>query len=271
MFPFERLAVVYFALFGAGALLTMPGRPRPWRAVLCAGASVVSVIAIASMGSITVRAWLPHGYLVVGYWLPALLVGTVSSSAFEAWLVRTDARIRQHLLPLPRWATDVAELSYLMCYPAVPAAFTLVWTCGNLVDVERFWVSVLAAGFACYGNLPWLPSRPPRLLEGSGASNHARGAHDTGTEHASHALAVINTAVLNRVSHHLNTFPSGHVAVAVAAAASAMIVWWPAGLALAVVAVGIAVGAVAGRYHYAVDVLLGAVVGLAAVAIFRVF
>jgi membrane-associated phospholipid phosphatase len=59
--------------------------------------------------------------------------------------------------------------------------------------------------------------------------------------------------------------------VAVAAAASTMTVWWPAGLVFAVVAAGIAVGAVAGRYHYVVDVLLGAVVGLAAVAIFRVF
>jgi membrane-associated phospholipid phosphatase len=84
-------------------------------------------------------------------------------------------------------------------------------------------------------------------------------------------LAAVNTAVLNRVSHQLNTFPSGHVAVAVVAASSAFSVWWPAGLVLAVVAAGIAIGAVAGRYHYVVDVIFGVIVGFAAVAIFGVF
>jgi membrane-associated phospholipid phosphatase len=272
MFPFERLAIVYFALFGVGALLTVPDRPRRWRAILGAGASVMGVIVIASTSSITVRVWLAHAYLVAGYWLPALLVGTISAAFFEAWLVRTDTRVREYLLPLPRWATHLAELSYLMCYPALPAAFTVVWTRGNLVDAERFWASVLAAGFVCYGNLPWLPSRPPRLLDSLEGRKHAS-IHQraVGTNDTPNALASLNTAVLDRVSHQFNTFPSGHVAVAVAAAASTFTVWWPAGVALAIVAAGIAVGAGAGRYHYVVDVILGVVVGLGAVTIFAVF
>jgi membrane-associated phospholipid phosphatase len=85
------------------------------------------------------------------------------------------------------------------------------------------------------------------------------------------ALAAVNTAVLDRVSHQLNTFPSGHVAVAIAAASSAISVWWPAGLVLGIVAAGIAIGAVAGRYHYVMDVIFGVIVGLAAVALFGVF
>jgi membrane-associated phospholipid phosphatase len=263
MFPFERLAIVYFALFGAAALLAVPDRPRPWRALLGAAASGATVFLMASTASITARIWFSHAYLVAGYWLPAFFVGDVSSPAFESWLRRTDTHIRRYLPSLPRSATHVAELSYLMCYPALPAAFVVVWTCGNLVDAERFWVSVLAAGFTCYGNLPWLPSRPPRLIDQSGESA------DIGE--APLALATVNTAVLERVSHQFNTFPSGHVAVAVAAAASTFTVWWPAGVAFAIVATGIAVGAVAGRYHYVVDVILGAIVGFAAVAIFGVF
>jgi membrane-associated phospholipid phosphatase len=84
-------------------------------------------------------------------------------------------------------------------------------------------------------------------------------------------MASVNTAVLARVSHQLNTFPSGHVAVSIAAAACVLTVSWPAGLVFAMVAVGVAIGAVVGRYHYVMDVLVGVVVGLLAVVIFRAF
>jgi membrane-associated phospholipid phosphatase len=262
MFPFERLAVVYFSLFAAAALVA-PGRPRRWRGLFGASGSAAGVILIASMASITTRMWLCHAYLVAGYWLPAFLVSDPSSPSFESWLKRSDAIVRRYLPPLPRSTTHLAELSYLMCYPALPAAFIVVWTWGNLVDAERFWVSVLAAGFTCYGSLPWLPSRPPRVLDRLEESQNLGD--------APFALAAVNTAVLDRVSHQLNTFPSGHVAVAIAAASSAISVWWPAGLVLGIVAAGIAIGAVAGRYHYVMDVIFGVIVGLAAVALFGVF
>ena len=268
MFPFELLAIVYFTLFGVGALLSVRGRLRSFRAALCAAAAVTGVMIIASKTSVSVRAWMPHAYLVVGYWLPALLVGTLNPSAFEAWLMRTDARLRRHIPPLSDWATHLAELSYLMCYPAVPVAFIVVWTYGDLVDTERFWVSVLAAGFLCYGNLPWLPSRPPRLVHfhGSQSADMDRGRVASKVE-PPQVIAVLNVAVLARVSHQLNTFPSGHVAVSVAAAASAFAVLWPAGLALAIVAVGVAAGAIVGRYHYVLDVVLGVLVGVIAVVL----
>src|SRR5574341_2229829 len=99
MFPFELLAIVYFALFGVGALLSLRGRPRSFRAALCATAAVTGVIAITSKTSVSVRVWMPHAYLVVGYWLPALLLGTLDPSAFEAWLMRTDARLRRYIPP----------------------------------------------------------------------------------------------------------------------------------------------------------------------------
>ena len=226
-------------------------------------AAVAGVIGVAWTASVTVRVWVPHAYLVMGYWLPALLAGPLSSTAFERWLMGTDARFRNYLPSLPGWAVHLAELSYLMCYPAVPVAFVVVWMFGTLVDVERFWVTVLAAGFLCYGNLPWLPSRPPRLLDHIGP--------DDATNEAPRAVASVNTAVLAGVSHQLNTFPSGHVAVSIAAAACVLTVSWPAGLVLAMVAIGIAIGAVVGRYHYVMDVLLGVVVGLLAVIIFRAF
>ena len=95
-------------------------------------------------------------------------------------------------------------------------------------------------------------SRPPRLLEESVANA------------ALTAVTRLNRFVLGRVSHRLNTFPSGHVAVSVAAALGAAKVWPAAGVVLGVVAAAVAVGAVVGRYHYVADVVLGAVIGVAA-------
>jgi membrane-associated phospholipid phosphatase len=81
---------------------------------------------------------------------------------------------------------------------------------------------------------------------------------------ASTVVTRVNRFVLGRVSHHLNTFPSGHVAVSVAAAISAGRVWPAAGVVLGAVAAAVAVGAVVGRYHYLADAVLGAALGAAA-------
>ena len=127
-----------------------------------------------------------------------------------------------------------------------------MWTAGGPGDVAHYWLGVLIAGYACYITLPWLVSRPPRLL-GDSVANAART-----------TVTRLNRFVLGRVSHRLNTFPSGHVAVSVAAALGAAKVWPAAGVMLGVVAAAVAVGAVGGRYHDFADVVLGAVVGVAA-------
>jgi membrane-associated phospholipid phosphatase len=72
----------------------------------------------------------------------------------------------------------------------------------------------------------------------------------------------VNEFVLKRISHRLNTFPSGHVAVSLAAALEVMSISQPAGIVLLSIASAIAAGAVLGRYHYALDVVVGAVLGM---------
>jgi hypothetical protein len=244
MLAYECLSIVYFVALSAAAVLAARSNQRARRAGLAAGGIALLVYIASWQGGTALRGWLAHLYLVCGYWIPALLVvSDARASRLEAWLLRTDRVWRRRLVAMPGWAVQALEVPYLLCYAMVPAAFVLIWTLGTDVDVERFWTSVLAAGFACYGTLPWLVSRPPRLA--------------TGGPDAARGVARINLLVLGRMSHRLNTFPSGHVAVSAAATLAVLSVWPTAGIALAVLTCGIAAGAAAGGYHYLIDVLLG--------------
>ena len=248
--PFELIAAAFFGAFAVAATASRNSQARRGRAVFCSVALTVLPIAATWLSS-DLRAWSGNLYLAAGYWIPALLVNTPEdASRFENWLVRSDARWQRFALALPAWATSILELSYLLCYVSLPTAFVFVWAMGTPADVDRFWTAVLLSGFLCYGTLPWLTSRPPRIVRGPPP--------------AEGRLRALNQFVLTHMGHGLNTFPSGHVALSVAAAVQVLPISQPAGMALLLVAFGIGAGAVAGRYHYSVDVVLGAAIGAAA-------
>ena len=252
MYAFEELAGGYFAVI-AGAAPVAPARGYRRATAAVTAIVLVAFVAVAAAYGGPVRTWLPVVYLIAGYWLPALLVAdgnggdTAPTSRFERSLRRTDGRLRARLFTVPPLIRELVELAYLFCYPLVPASFAIVWTLGTPDDVDRFWLAVMTAGFACYVSLPWLVSRPPRLLQAETASPGCR-------------TRAANLRVLRRVSHQFITFPSGHVAVALAAAAAVAVVAPGAGALIGVMAVAIAIGAAAGGYHYIVDVLAGVVV-----------
>lgn len=259
MFPFESLAIVYFVALALTAPFTRATRRNVWRMVATVAALVATILVAARWAPIDVRAWSGHIYLVMGYWLPALLVEKSSARTLDAWLALADTRLRRFAILVPSWVSTVLEISYLSCYVVIPIAFTVVWMRGDYLTINRFWLAVLGAGFLCYGSLPWLVSRPPRLMSPSRTSTAA-----------SSTVRGFNLFVLGRLSHGMNTFPSGHVAVSVAATLVVASISPSAALALGVVAAGIACGAVAGGYHYVVDVLLGAAVGIATAVIARI-
>lgn len=254
MLAFESLTIAYFSLLAAAALLSRAAPRRIGRVATLAGGIAAAVVVVSLAVPLAVRVWLPHVYLVAGYWLPALLVPPDATSTFEGWLARTDAYWRRPL-SVPRWLVTLLEGCYLACYPAVPVAFATMWLMGGLSDADRFWSAVLAAGFACYAGLPWLVSRPPWVLTTTPAVAPDRGRHP---------IMSLNQSVLRRVSHQFVTFPSGHVAVSSASALSLLSVFPIGGGLMGMLAAGIAFGAVAGGYHYRLDVIAGALVGAGA-------
>ncbi len=263
MTPFEWLALAYFILIPLAVF--RHARPRGW---LYALGAILLVLVVRFFTPWEARAWFPHAYLVLGYWIPAAFTPGINQ-VFEGWLARADARrrgppeggspgrntyrrstvasgfSRMILNGFSRKFHHGFEVAYLLCYPTVPAAFGVVFVAGDRGDITRFWIAVLLAGYACYGSLPWTAARPPRLISAPDPIFFAR----------------VNAGVLGRVSHNMNTFPSGHVAVAVAASLVVCSVSMAWGAGFLAIAAAVAVAAVRGRYHYLVDVLVGAGVG----------
>lgn len=244
-----ELALWALALAGAVSVVSQLPETSPWRAV---------------------RDWAPGLYLLGGYWLPGRLF-TAPNEGLERWLLVID-RSWLGLGPdggtvgatarVPRWAGHYLELAYLLCYPLVPIAFGLLYFAaedwpGASSMADDFWSAVLVAVFICYGLLPWLPTRPPRALM-SGQAIAGRS-----------PVRRLNLVVLNHASIQVNTFPSGHVAAALAAALATGQVLPAGGVILGLLAISIAVAAVLGRYHYTADVILGALVAVFAFAVTR--
>jgi hypothetical protein len=252
MRSFEAFVIAYLVFFAVAPLFARVSPRRRTTTAAAAASMAIALAIVARVLPLDVRLWLPFLYIAIGYWIPVPLVPLARGGTFEAWLRWTDAAVGREIGRIPAWLSSVLELGYLACFPLVPISFAAVWFAGSRDDVAQYWLRVLMAGYACYITLPWLVSRPPRLLD-EGAADASRT-----------AVTRLNRFVLGRVSHRLNTFPSGHVAVSVAAALGVANVWPAAGAVLSVVAAAVAVGAVAGRYHYVADVVLGAVVGVAA-------
>jgi membrane-associated phospholipid phosphatase len=208
-----------------------------------------------------VRDWTPAFWLLIGYRLPALFAMR-TSERFERWLLALDewifgragSRLFERMPPV----LDAAlELAYLFCYLLVPAGLVALYLGGLAGAADRFWTAVLLAGFACYGVLPWVVSRPPRLIEPPSGRKPSR-------------IRRLNLDVLQRASTGLNTFPSGHAATSLATTLVVATDLPSAGMLVGVIALGISIGSVTGRYHYAADSIAGVVVAVLAFALSQV-
>jgi hypothetical protein len=260
----EWIVVVYTAYFAIVAW------SRGYSAALKYGtvAALISASVLALLPApiqtrqITVRQWLPLVVLLAGYRLSGLFF-VAPMRSLEERLLAFDRRVFDAVGWTPsHWTHAPAlraalELAYLLVYAMVPLGVVALHLAGASSQMSRYWAVVLAACFTSYAMLPWLQTRPPRVLE-------ALLAADARTPPADRTpLRRLNLAILRRSSNQVNTLPSGHVAAALAVALMVLASAPGAGLAFLALTLAIAIATVIGRYHYVVDTLAGLGVALA--------
>jgi hypothetical protein len=204
------------------------------------------------------RDWLPALQILIGYWLSgAFFVRPMPH--IEARLAAWDILLFQRLggaslvRHAPRWLLEYLELAYLTVYVVVPFGFGVVYCFAPERPVDPYWTIVLVSELACYGTLPWVQTRPPRALD-----------QEMAIEWRPAFVRRLNVLVLRRGSVQANTIPSGHAAGACATALAAGTFVPGSFLPLGVLAASITIASVVGRYHYAADAVLGALVAVAA-------
>jgi hypothetical protein len=246
------------------AALTLPVKRRPVALVAAIAYALLAGGAGTFAGSFWVNLLVPGALLLAGYWLGGLLFHA-PQRRLEQWLLETDRALGadRWMQRLPRPLVELLELSYAADYVVVGGGAIFAATAG-VEAVSYYWTMVLTSELASFAPLPWVRSRPPRVVEAAEAAAAvqvwAALNQKALTQPRMSYFRRVNVAILNNASVQANTLPSGHVSGAVAAAFGVMAVNPTAGWLTMIAAMLIAIAAVAGRYHYWIDCAAGAAV-----------
>jgi membrane-associated phospholipid phosphatase len=257
----ESVAFFYFLYLLAVALVKARW-PRRNKAMAGAAAAALAVTIPAALPQTELvrlmRDWLPAVFLAIGYWLSGwyfVAPMTEIEARFQAldWRVFGRDGGAALVLALPRVAVEALELAYAGCFLFVPSGLILLAITGHEAAADRFWTLVLAGELGSFAFLPWIQTRPPRVLEAAVA-----------VEKRPLLVHPLNRLIVVHTSIGVNTFPSGHVAGALATAIAVSELQPALALWMFAIAMMIAVAAVVGRYHYLVDAIAGVALTLAA-------
>lgn len=264
----EWICVAYFGYVTVLSFFIKISPGRRYRILLINLAVATGLLLLPGAATFTsrvflsvVRDWLPAPLIFWGYHEAGRLTVLGSDRFFEKTFVHwDDVLLKSQWLGFlspesrtPVWLESLLEFSYLQCYVVVPSGIATLYFAHLGRFADAYWSVVLPAVFLAFGLTPLFPAQPPRKL--------AEGAFAPRQESA---LRKLNLWILNHASIKVNTFPSGHVAGAVSASLALMRIEPAAGICYLLVAAGIVLGSVRGRYHYSLDAVAGAVVAVAA-------
>lgn len=144
------------------------------------------------------------------------------------------------------WLSWVLHGGYLAYYPIIVGAPLGLQASGRREGMQRALTAIMATFYLCYLTFLLFPVVGPR---------HAFPPADNSATRT--AIARLTGRFLHRVAAWGAAFPSSHVAVSATATAAAFREWRGLGFALTAPTTLLALGAVYGQFHYAVDVLAG--------------
>jgi membrane-associated phospholipid phosphatase len=267
----EWIQVVFALVLAVAAWTTgLTSRPLPVRRRWIVTSLAVMAMMIVDLGRVS-ASFLSPGHLSILRDCLAVVLFLVPYWQTGEFFLQPNLKMQNRLLVfdrrlLPGIAAKsgteptaigfLLEMAYLFCYPLVPLGLLTMYMTGLSEKVDGFWFVVLMSTYICYAITPFVPAFPPRSLSGDHADTSA-------LEKDTNKARSFNRWILKRGSIHAITFPSAHVASAFAITLVLLRYALPIGVLFLLIAFLISLGAVVGRYHYALDVLLGAATALA--------
>ena len=268
MRPSEWIQLGSAIIFAVASWVTpLTSRPLPlrrrWIVTALAAAAAIAIAlahlatpALAPVHFAVLLDCLTVALFLIPYWQTGQFF-LAPDHAIEDRLLAFDRRL------LPRISTTsgtgrnpigfLLEMAYLSCYPLVPLGLTAIYAAGLRDKVNGFWLVLLIATYLCYAVTPFVPAFPPRSLVDNRPATLTAPANKG---------RLFNRWILKHGSIHAISFPSAHVASAFAIALVLLRYDPVLGAVFFLIAVMISLGAVIGRYHYALDVILGAATAL---------
>lgn len=271
----DRLFAVYMLI--SAAALFFPHRRPLWLLLLAAHVAAAALaLGVPPFGALrrVVRARLPRASAFLADWYPLLLIPVLYGELvplnlavwdghyFDPLIIGVEEAIfggqpsRELAAAAPilllSEALHGAYLSYYFIIYGPPLALFLM---GRRDDFRRNVFTVMLVFFAHYLFFIYFPVQGPRYIFPAPGGAIADG-----------WLYQFTHILLEAGSSQGAAFPSSHVGVAFAQAAVAARLLPKAAPWLAILATGLALGAIYGGFHYATDAVAGLILGLLCVA-----
>ena len=244
----EWIAFLYFLYLAVVCWLRRISRSQR---LLVTGVSlaVAAAVRLVSAAPLSIRDWAPLLYVTVAYFLTGRLF-VRPSEKLESWLMSWDHRLlgdpTRRFAHWPGWIVAYLDVVYVFCFLLLPAGFAALAAAGYAMQANYYWTMVLAADLGAFAPLSVFQTRPPWVLEPPPVL-------------ADNAMRRLASRMVRQATIGVNTFPSGHVAVSLAAALAVVGSMPLTGGVLMFLAASVSLACIVGRYHYVVDVAAGAV------------
>lgn len=254
--------IVFSVFFIAAWLRPVTSRSRTLISITAA-TGIVLVVAVQFADRFlplytvsVIRDWLPAPLMLMAY-SQAGRFSRRPNERFQNYLHKFDRKWVGAMLRsladnrIYRSVSLCLELAYLSCYPLVPFGLVALYLTQMRSHANEYWLVILLATYPCYLFTAFVPTLPPRRMRTDSVPGQPG------------KIRAFNLWIIRQASIGFNTFPSAHV-TATFGASLVLLRYVPnVGLIFLLVSIGIAVGAVTGRYHYAADVIVASALVIA--------
>jgi len=252
-----KLLAVYLTATGA---LLLVGHSRVSATAIALHFAILGFIAATTVSPAMpapLRLWAPLIVLLFLYTeIPQLIQAAGHTRQFDEVVMRWELTVF-HTQPALRWAaiwpsrplSELLHASYLSYYGIIVAVPLALHLTGRRAEFDEAMFVLMLTFTVCFVWYVAFPVAGPRYFWPSPA--HA----------ASGPMRAAAVWLLEARSSRGTAFPSSHVAVSVTQSILAVRYFRTRGIAIGIVTIGLALGAIYGGFHYAVDIIAGALLG----------